>query len=100
MLNFWHSAVVQNIHFSNIEEELDGVDRPFTNYHHHFIKTKHVTRDMRHVEGGEYCLKISGLKLLWIGNEGVLKIFEQNNDWPTESITKVFVEQPRLHRVC
>ena len=34
----------------------------------------------------------------------ILKIFEEKADWLTEwineLITKVFVQQPRLHRVC
>ena len=53
-----------------------------------------------HTGGGEHCVKISGPQLLWFGNEGLFKIFEQKDQLLSDLITKVFVEQPRLHRVC
>ena len=66
----------------------------------------HVTCDMWHMicvtwhtGEDEHCVTISGPKILWLGCEGVLKIMKKgwlNKEW----ITEVFVEQPRLHRVC
>ena len=55
---------------------------------------------MWHVVEGEHSLKLSDPELLGFGSEGVLKIFEHKDDRLNELITKVFVEQLRLHRVC
>ena len=61
----------------------------------------HVSRGMWHMVEGEHFLKISAPQLLWFGQYSVLKI---NNKRIIELIeqwmTKVFVEQPQLHRVC
>ena len=52
--------------------------------------------------GGEHSLKTSAPQLLLFGIDSVLKIL---NERITESLNhwimaKVFIEQPRLHRVC
>ena len=58
-----------------------------------------VTCDMWHMEGGEHSLKISSIYFIrfrW-------RCFEDTwtkgspNQWRNELMTKVFVEQPRLH---
>ena len=36
-----------------------------------------MTRDMRHMVGGEHSLKISAPQLLWFGIDSALKIFPQ-----------------------
>ena len=65
----------------------------------------HLTHDTWYVEGGEYSLKNSKClpHMVWV-MVGVLKILEQKGLLPTELtnewMTKVFVEQPLLHRVC
>ena len=69
--------------------------------------TLYVTRDndMWHIVRGEHSLKMSAPYLLGLGLFSVLKIL---NKWITDLInqlinewlTRVFVEQPRLHRVC
>ena len=78
----------------------------------------HVTSYMWHMVGGEHSLKISAPQLLRFGLDSVLKIVNKRiTDLINESvsykgvcrtaratpgllITKVFVEQPRLHRLC
>ena len=65
--------------------------------------TWHLTYDTRHVThgGGEHSLKISGPQLLWFGIDITSNIFPQTiTESVNELITEVFVEQPRLHRVC
>ena len=47
----------------------------------------HVTHDMWHVVEGDHSLKIH-------------EDWEEKADGLTDWITKVFVEQPRLYRVC
>ena len=52
---------------------------------------------------GEHSPKFSAPKLLRLGSEGILKIFSQRvsqcpNYLINESVTKVFVEEPQLHR--
>ena len=60
----------------------------------------HVTFETWQVGEGEPSLEISAPWFLWFGGEGVLKIFPQRMSyWMNEWITKVFVEQLRLHRV-
>ena len=60
-----------------------------------------MTHDMWHVIGGEHSLKISAPQLLRGEKDSVLKIGRNRmSDWLAELITKVFVEQLRLHRVC
>ena len=45
--------------------------------------------------------KISALQFLWFGIDSVLKILNKRiAQSVNELITKVFIEQPRLHRVC
>ena len=53
---------------------------------------------MWYMVGGEHSLKISAPQLLRFGIDSVLKIL--NTNLINELITKMFVEQPRLHRVC
>ena len=61
----------------------------------------HVTPDMWHTVGGEHSLKISAPQLLRFGIDIVLKILNKRiTQGMNESVTKVIVEQPRLHRVC
>ena len=60
---------------------------------------------MKHVMGGEHSLKISATELLRFVIYDILKIYRKRQTdwltaWLTELIMKVFVEQPRLHRVC
>ena len=43
-----------------------------------------MTCDMWHNEGDEHSPKISNPYLIRFGSEGVLKIFEQKGDQPTE----------------
>ena len=60
-----------------------------------------VTPDIWHVTqgGGEHSLKISDPQLLRFGIDSVLKIPNKSNtDLINESVTKVFIEQPQLHR--
>ena len=64
----------------------------------------HMTCDMWHLIGGgrwTFYQSFSSLAVL-LGSEGVSKIFSQRlpSDSLTDLMTKVFVEQPRLHRVC
>ena len=64
-----------------------------------------MTPDMWHMVGGERSLKISAPQLLWFGIDSVLKILNKRitdsiNECMDELITKVIIEQPRLHRVC
>ena len=63
-----------------------------------------MTYDMWHIEGGKDSLKISGSQLIRFGNEGVFKIRGKRmghllNESGNQLITKVFVEQPKLHRI-
>ena len=65
----------------------------------------HVTRNMWHmtyamwqVEGGEHSLKIWSLLLIWLGREGVLKIFVKKIDLICDE--GVYRTAPRLHPVC
>ena len=64
----------------------------------------HVTCDMWHMLRGEHSLKMSAPQLLQFGIDSVLKILNKKdhllNQWINESMTKVFIEQPRLHPVC
>ena len=60
----------------------------------------HVNRDMGHMVGGEQSLKIPPPQLLRFGMDSVLKILNDRTQLIIELLTKVFVEQPRLHRVC
>ena len=52
---------------------------------------------MLQVGGGQPSHKISDTKFLWFGSEGILKILA---DLINQLVTKMFVEQPWLHRVC
>ena len=65
----------------------------------------YVTYDMWLVVRGEHSLKISAPYLLRLVIYDIMKIWRKRlTDWLTDSlnqpITKVLVEQPRLHRVC
>ena len=74
-------------------------NRPYTNWLNLFEKKK--TCDSWYVVGVEHFLKISAPQLLRFGNEGVLKIWRKRMTYRVnELMTKVFVEQLRLHRVC
>ena len=61
-------------------------NRPFINYLHHFVRIKKKS------------LALMVLEWRWFED------FEEKDDWLTELMnewrTEVFVEQPRLHRVC
>ena len=59
----------------------------------------HVTNDMSHVTHGGRLTFSKNVKSLThtFGSRGVLKIVEQKDVLPTESVTKVIVKQPRLH---
>ena len=54
-----------------------------------------MTHDMGHMLGDENSLKISAPNLLRFGMESVLKILHEGMN---ELITKLFIEQPRLHQ--
>ena len=56
---------------------------------------------MWHVVGVEYSLKISAFQLLQFGIDSALKILNEriSNFSLNEFVTKVFIEQPRVHRV-
>ena len=79
----------------------------------------HVTHDMWHVTldmwrvtcdkwqvwGGEHSLKISVPQLLLLVIYDIMKIRRKRltdwlNEWMNQSMTKLFIEQPQLHRVC
>ena len=77
----------------------------------------HVTRDMWHVTcdtwhvicdtfgGGEHSLEISAPLLLPFVIYDIMKIWRKRmtdlmNEWINESVTRLFIEQPWLHRVC
>ena len=59
--------------------------------------TWYVTYDMWQVWAGEHSLKISAPYISRFGSEGVLEIWV--TDFINQCVTKVFVEQPRIHRV-
>ena len=60
-----------------------------------------MTHDTFKVGGGEPFLKMLAPLLLRFGSEGVLKIWRKRvTEQITELLTKLFVEQPQLHRVC
>ena len=107
--------------------KLDGVGpvdtRPSTDTLHNFVqkrrrkgkKTWHLTHDMSHVTcdmwqvicdmwnvvGGEHCLIISAPYLLRFVIYAILKILTKKmTESMNESVTRVFVEQSRPHRVC
>ena len=68
--------------------------------------TWHVTCDMQHVTccgGWTFSQNVSSLAFticdLWYFEELVEKDVLLN-EWMNQLTTKVFVEQPRLHRVC
>ena len=101
--------------------KLDGVgpvdNRPSTDNLNHFIRRKekvvthdmwhvtcdtwHVTRDMWHMTrlGGWTLSQNSSLALtvcdLWYYED-----LEEKDEWINEWMTRLFIEQPRLHRVC
>ena len=55
------------------------------------------------MEAGERSFKISGPYLIRFRSEGVFKDLEEKDESVnkvSECIMKVFIEQPRLHRVC
>ena len=54
-----------------------------------------MTHDIGHMVGDEHSLKISAPKLLRFGIESVLKILHEGMN---ELITKLLIEQPRLHQ--
>ena len=64
----------------------------------------HVTHDTWHIVLDEHSLKISAPQHFRFGIDSVWNIFPQTmsylpyliNEW----ITRLFIEQPRLHRVC
>ena len=58
-----------------------------------------VTPDIWHMVGGEHSLKISALLLSRFGCNDIVKVWRKN-DLINEKVTEVFVQQPRLHRVC
>ena len=61
----------------------------------------HMTCEMWHMVGGEHSLQISASQLLRFGIESVLKILnERITDWMNKLLTKVILEQPRVHRIC
>ena len=61
----------------------------------------HVTRDMLHAVGGGHSLKISAPYLFWFVIYDILKIRRKKlTEWLPELITRLILEQPRLHRVC
>ena len=63
--------------------------------------TWHVICDTWHVVLDEHSLKISAPLLLRFEIEGVLKIWRKSvSQQMNELMTKVFVEEPRLHLVC
>ena len=60
----------------------------------------HVTRDM-FGEGGEHSLKVSAPKLLLFVIYDIMKIWRKRlTDWIDELMTRLFIEQPQLHRNC
>ena len=60
-----------------------------------------VTRDTWLMVWGEHFLKMSALRLSRFGSYDVLKIWRKRiTELISKRMTKVFVEQPRLHRVC
>ena len=76
---------------------------PFNTYLLVFSLYLAMTCDMWHVTrgGGEHSRKSSPPQLLWLGINDVFKIGRKRmNDLMNYWITKVFVEQPWLHRVC
>jgi hypothetical protein len=83
--------------------ELDRVgpvdNRPSTDYLHHFVKKKNK-KNTWHMVGGEHSLTISAPQLLRFGIDSVLEYFEQKDDLMNLWATKLFIEQPWLHRVC
>ena len=59
----------------------------------------HKTHDTWHIVWELHSLKISAPYLFWFGIDSVLNIFHQTISLPYW-VTKLFVEQPRLHWVC
>ena len=52
-------------------------------------------------EGGEHSLKISTPYLLLFVIYDIMKIWRKRlTEWINQWITRLFIEQPRLHRVC
>ena len=103
-------------------------NRPSTDKFHHFVRRKkekrkklwhvtsdmwHVTRDTWHVTrvtwhmtclgGWTFSQNFSSLALtvcdLWY-YEDLQEKADGLNRWINESMTRLFIEQPRLHRVC
>ena len=62
----------------------------------------HVACDMWHVWGGEHSLKISALLLLPFVIYDIMKIWrKRKTHLMNQSImARLFIDQPRLHRVC
>ena len=107
---------------SHVIKKLDGVgpvdNRPYTDKLHHFVQKKtqqkhdmwHVRRDMWHVRRDTWHVlgrgnilskfQLPSSYLLWFmilwrsGGKGWV------TEWINQSVTRLFIEQPRLHRVC
>ena len=65
--------------------------------------TWRTTQDTWHLTGCEHWVKISGPLLTdWEMGcfEDLKEKDDQLNEWINEWVTKLFVEQPRLHRIC
>ena len=60
--------------------------------------TWHMTHDMWHVVGYKHYIKILPPLLLQFGCNDVLRF--EGKFLLKDLVTKVFLEQPRLHRVC
>jgi hypothetical protein len=106
-------------------KKLDGVgpvdNRPSTDKLHHFVQKKeekkrrkkivtcdtwHVTRDTGHVTcfgGWTFSDNFSSLALTVYDSwyyEDLEEKDQSLNEWINQSMTRLFIEQPRLHRVC
>ena len=60
----------------------------------------HLTRDTWHAMHGEYSLTNSRSLAYTVWEWRNFDDLEEMDQLVNESVTKVFVEQPRLHRVC
>ena len=60
-----------------------------------------MTSDIWHMVGGEHNLKIVDSQLLRFSSDSVLKILNERITYLNNTLnTKVFIEKPRLLRVC
>ena len=61
----------------------------------------YMTHDMWHMVKDEHSLKILTSQLLRFWIDSVLKILNENMNALTDKLlTKVFIEQSRLHQIC